>query len=144
MPLLGGSPLELLHSHITTLAHWSSGLMVCFPPQGASVRALGVPPTLWNWDLLLALSCYKFLFVLGLCGPGTRRQSMKEWPLYGENYSRGFTDPKLARFNENYLADFCQIYWCNRALRQVFLTIKMYLIRKKHLTSQFPSHQDFC
>ena len=50
--------MELLHSHITTLAHWSSGLTVCFPPQGATVRALGVPPTLWNWDLLLALSCY--------------------------------------------------------------------------------------
>jgi hypothetical protein len=31
---------------------------VCFPPQGAAIRAPGVQPTLWNWDYLLALYRY--------------------------------------------------------------------------------------
>jgi hypothetical protein len=40
------------------MSHWSSGLTVCFSPQGAAVRARGVQPTLWNWDYLLAPSRY--------------------------------------------------------------------------------------
>jgi hypothetical protein len=37
---------------------WSSGLTVCFPPQGAAVCAPGMQPTPWNWHYLLALSRY--------------------------------------------------------------------------------------
>ncbi len=38
------------------LSHWSNGLTVCFTPC-----ILGVQPTLWNWDYLLAPSCYKLV-----------------------------------------------------------------------------------
>jgi hypothetical protein len=41
-----------------TMSYWSSGLTVCFPPQGASVCTLGVQPTLWNRDYLFAPSGY--------------------------------------------------------------------------------------
>jgi hypothetical protein len=56
--LLGGSPVESLQSHmILTMSHWSSGLPVCFPPQGTQVQ---IP---WGdlcetGILLLALSRY--------------------------------------------------------------------------------------
>ncbi len=50
--------VELLHFSHFTMSHWSSRLTVCFPPQGAAVRARGVQPTLWNWDYLLAPSHY--------------------------------------------------------------------------------------
>jgi hypothetical protein len=37
--LLRGSPVESLQSHfILTMSHWSSGLPVCFPPQGTRVQ----------------------------------------------------------------------------------------------------------
>ncbi len=37
--LLGGSPVENLQSHyILTMSHWSSGLPICFPPQGTQVQ----------------------------------------------------------------------------------------------------------
>jgi hypothetical protein len=45
-------------SHDFTMSHWSSGLTICFPPQGAAVRALGLQPTFWNWDYLFAQSRY--------------------------------------------------------------------------------------
>ncbi len=48
-------------SHTFTMSHWSSGLTVCFLPQGAAVNAQGVQPTLWNWDYLLAPSRYTAL-----------------------------------------------------------------------------------
>ncbi len=56
--LLGGSPVESLQSHmILTMSHWSSGLPVCFLPQGTQVQ---IP---WgvlceNGILLLAMSRY--------------------------------------------------------------------------------------
>jgi hypothetical protein len=52
-------PVEILQSHfILTMSHWSSGLPVCFPPQGTQVQ---IP---WGdlcetGILLLALSHYK-------------------------------------------------------------------------------------
>ncbi len=39
------------------MSHWSSGL-TDFPPQGAAIWTLKMQTTLWNWDNLLALSCY--------------------------------------------------------------------------------------
>ncbi len=45
-------------SQTFTMSHWSSGLNVCFPPQGAVVCALGVQLTQWNWDYLIAPSSY--------------------------------------------------------------------------------------
>jgi hypothetical protein len=36
----------------------SRGSAVCFPPRGAAVRAPGVHPHFWNWDLLLAMYRY--------------------------------------------------------------------------------------
>jgi hypothetical protein len=45
-------------SHTLTMSHWSSRVTVCSPPQGAAIRALGVQPTLWNWDYVLVLSHY--------------------------------------------------------------------------------------
>jgi hypothetical protein len=47
----GGALWSSCISHIFTMSHWSSGLTICFPPQGAAFRTLGVQPTLWNWDL---------------------------------------------------------------------------------------------
>ncbi len=48
--LLGGSPVESLQSHmILTMSHWSSGLPVCFPPQGSQIQIpWGV--LMWNQD----------------------------------------------------------------------------------------------
>ncbi len=48
--LLGGSPVESLQSHfILTMSHWSSGLPICFPSQGARVQITrGV--LMWNRD----------------------------------------------------------------------------------------------
>jgi hypothetical protein len=59
----GGRPVESLQSHmILTISHWSSGLPVCFLPQGTQVQ---IP-----WGdlcetriLLLAMSCYKLVFL---------------------------------------------------------------------------------
>jgi hypothetical protein len=45
------------------MSHWSSGLAICFLPQGAVVHSPGVQPTLWNWDYLLALPCYTAYFL---------------------------------------------------------------------------------
>jgi hypothetical protein len=48
-PMFGcGAPAFLTFSPCLT----GRGLTVCFPPQGAAVRAQGVQPTLWNWDYL--------------------------------------------------------------------------------------------
>jgi hypothetical protein len=41
--------------HHVLLVQWST---ICFPPQGAAVRASGVQPTLWHWDYLLVPSRY--------------------------------------------------------------------------------------
>ncbi len=54
----GGALWSSCISHTFTMSHWFSGLTVSSPPQGAAVCTLGVQPTLWNWDYLLALSCY--------------------------------------------------------------------------------------
>jgi hypothetical protein len=38
--------VEVLHSPFLTQSHWSIGsAQICFPPQGAAVRAPGVQPT---------------------------------------------------------------------------------------------------
>jgi hypothetical protein len=52
----GGALWSSCISHTFTMSHWSSGLTVCFRPQEVAVRAIGVQPTLWNWDYLLELS----------------------------------------------------------------------------------------
>jgi hypothetical protein len=44
----GGGLWSSCISHTFTMSHWSSGLTVCFLPQGAAIRALGVQPRLWN------------------------------------------------------------------------------------------------
>ncbi len=48
--LLGGSPVGALQFHSKKQSHWSSGSIVCFPTQGAAVRALGVHLNFRNWD----------------------------------------------------------------------------------------------
>jgi hypothetical protein len=47
--------LHFSHFHHVSLVHCTNRLL---PTTGAVFRALGVQPTLWNWDYLLALSRY--------------------------------------------------------------------------------------
>ncbi len=51
-------------SHTFTMSHWSSGLTICFPPQGAALCAPEVQLILWNWDYLLAPSRYCILIII--------------------------------------------------------------------------------
>jgi hypothetical protein len=78
----GGALWSSSISHTFTMSHGSSGLTVCFPPQGAAVRALGVQPTLWNWDYLLMLSHYLLNFwqIFGRVyrEPWVRKYSLKK------------------------------------------------------------------
>jgi hypothetical protein len=40
------------------MSHWSHGLTVCFPQQGAVLHTLEVQPIHWNLNNLLVLSRY--------------------------------------------------------------------------------------
>ncbi len=54
-PLLGGSPMELLHSDTTTQSRWSSGSTVRFLSRGSAVRVPGMHP-LSQWNRLSPVS----------------------------------------------------------------------------------------
>jgi hypothetical protein len=45
LKIQGEIVLEGLQSPFLTQSYWSNGPIVCFPPQEAAVRALGVQPT---------------------------------------------------------------------------------------------------
>jgi hypothetical protein len=80
--------VELLHCSHFHHVSLVSGLAVCFPPQGAAVRATGVQPILWNWDYLLVPSFYimYYISVFGCILP----QSMISCDLWGVEDTSSF------------------------------------------------------
>ncbi len=110
--LLGGSPMQILQSlSILTMSQWSSGLPVCFPPQGTQVQIpWGVP--MWNQDSPVSVVSLHWW----------PRCDLSSWPRLRRASSRTITRP-LCRQCDNptwsHIAFLSRFHACRRSSFQL-------------------------